>query len=174
MELHEGQFAPDFILPAVADDDTVAIKQVHLADLRGSMVILWFFARGDPYGNVIQAYALYDIYRECSARGVIVLGVGTDTLAAHKRFAVKYHFPFQLLSDADAAVSRKYGFFKEKHLFGTAYQGGDRSIVLIDKKGIIRKIWSLVTPGADEILSTIDALTPTGETSEQEPPTAFS
>jgi hypothetical protein len=41
-------------------------------------------------------------------------------------------------------------------------------------EGIIRKIWSLVMPGADEILSTVDALTPAGETSEQEPPTAFS
>jgi peroxiredoxin len=39
---------------------------------------------------------------------VVVLGISSDSLASHKRFAASLDLPFRLLSDPDLTVARKY------------------------------------------------------------------
>jgi len=41
-EIKEQQSAPDFTLPAVGSDDVVKNGQVHLADLKGRTLVLYF------------------------------------------------------------------------------------------------------------------------------------
>ena len=45
--IQEQQPAPDFTLPAVGSDDVVKNGQVHLADLKGHTVVLYFYPRED-------------------------------------------------------------------------------------------------------------------------------
>jgi peroxiredoxin len=40
---------------------------------------------------------------------VVVVGINTDSLSTHARFAASTGISFKLLTDADQAVSRKYG-----------------------------------------------------------------
>ena len=160
MELQEQQLAPDFTLPAVGDDDTVLIEQVHLAELRGQIVVLSFYPKDDVTNSIALACNFRDAYQKFVQRGVRVFGISNETLATHKKFAVKYHLPFQLLSDADASVSQLYGVYTEKSLFGKKYKGIDRSTFLIDREGRVGKIWRSIKPEehAREVLAAVDTL----------------
>jgi thioredoxin-dependent peroxiredoxin len=93
-------------------------------------------------------------------RGVVVLGVSTDSVDSHKKFAEKYGLSFPLLSDTEATVSQLYDVYKEKNWLGKKYMGVNRSTFLIDKDGVIRKIWHKVNPEdhASEVLEEVDAL----------------
>ena len=43
----EQEPAPDFTLPAVGSEDVVRNGQVHLADLKGKTVVLYFYPKKD-------------------------------------------------------------------------------------------------------------------------------
>ena len=89
-----------------------------------------------------------------------MLGVSADDIASHQKFAEKHGLHFPLLSDTDTTVSQLYGVWKEKNLYGKKFMGVNRETFLIDKDGIVRKIWHKVKPDehASEVLETVEAL----------------
>jgi thioredoxin-dependent peroxiredoxin len=93
-------------------------------------------------------------------RGIVVLGVSTDDVDSHQKFANKYQLPFPLLADTDTTVSQLYNVYGEKNFAGKKYMGVNRSTFLIDKDGIVRKIWHKVRPEdhAEEVLEAVDSL----------------
>ncbi len=98
-----------------------------------------------------------DANREMRKRGVVVLGVSADDIASHQIFAEKYGLPYPLLADTDTAVTQLYGSWKEKNYYGKKYLGVSRKTFLIDKEGIVRKIWHKVNAAehAQEVLEAI-------------------
>ena len=56
-------------------------------------------------------------------------------------FKSKQNFPFELLSDPDEKMCKAFDVMKMKSMYGREYIGVDRSTFLIDKSGIVRKIW---------------------------------
>ena len=91
---------------------------------------------------------------------MVVLGVSTDSIASHQKFADKYGLAFPLLSDPDAHVAQLYDVWKEKSMYGKTYIGINRETFLIDKEGIVRKIWHKVKPDdhAQEVLEAVEEL----------------
>ncbi|MFL5694651.1 MAG: thioredoxin-dependent thiol peroxidase [Ktedonobacteraceae bacterium] len=156
----EQQPAPDFTLPAIGSADVVKNGQVHLADLKGHTVVLYFYPKDDTPGCTKEACSFRDANREMQKRGAVVLGVSTDSVASHQKFAEKYGLSYPLLSDTDATVSQLYGVYGEKNMYGKKYLGVNRETFLIDKDGIVRKIWHKVNPEehANEVLETIESL----------------
>src|SRR5579862_8720704 len=143
--IQEQQPAPDFTLPAVGDDTIVKDGQVHLQDLRGKhAVVLYFYPKDDTPGCTAEACSFRDANHEMQKRGVVVLGVSTDSVASHKKFADKYGLSFPLLADTDKTVSQLYGVYGEKSMYGKTYMGVNRETFLIDKEGVVRKIWPKV------------------------------
>jgi peroxiredoxin Q/BCP len=159
-EIKEQQPAPDFSFPAVGSDVVVKNGQVHLQDLEGRPVVLYFYPKDDTPGCTKEACSFRDANHEMQKRGVVVLGVSTDDVPSHQQFAEKYGLPFPLLSDTDAAVSNRYGVYGEKNMYGKKYMGVNRSTFLIDKDGVVRKVWPKVKPDghADEVLEAVDML----------------
>ncbi len=159
-EIKEQQPAPDFTLPAVGSDEVVKNGQVHLQDLKGRTIVLYFYPKDDTSGCTKEACSFRDANQEIHKRGAVILGVSADSLDSHKKFAQKYDLPFPLLSDTDTTVSRLYGVYGEKSMYGKKYLGIYRASFLIDQHGIVRKIWPTVKPDdhAREVLSTIEAL----------------
>ncbi len=49
-----------------------------------------------------------------------------------------------MLSDEKKSVLKKYGVWKEKSMYGRKYMGVERSTIIIDKTGKIRKIFRKV------------------------------
>ena len=158
-QVKESQSAPDFTLPAIGSD-AVKNGQIQLSALRGHDVVLYFYPKDDTPGCTKEACSFRDANREMQKRGVVVLGVSTDSVASHEKFAEKYGLPFPLLSDTDASVSKRYGVYGEKNMYGKTYMGVFRETFLIDKDGIVRKVWDKVNPEghADEVMQAVDAL----------------
>jgi len=158
--IQEEQPAPDFTLPAVGSDDVVKNGQVHLRELNGRTIVLYFYPKDDTPGCTKEACSFRDANHEMQKRGIVVLGVSTDSVDSHTKFAEKYGLPFPLLSDTDTTVSQLYGVYGEKNMYGKKYMGVNRETFLIDKDGIVRKIWHKVNPEehANEVLETVEAL----------------
>ena len=114
----------------------------------------------DTPGCTKEACSFRDSNHEMQKRGVVVLGVSTDDVNSHQKFAEKYGLPFPLLSDTDAAISNLYGAYGEKNMYGKKYMGVNRETFLIDRDGIVRKVWPKVKPDghADEVLEAVDTL----------------
>ena len=158
--IEEQQPAPDFTLPAVGSVDGVKNGQVHLAELQGHTVVLYFYPKDDTPGCTKEACNFRDANHLMQQRGIVVLGVSADDIRSHQKFANKYGLSFPLLADTTTTVSQLYDVYKEKNMFGKKYMGVNRSTFLIDKNGIVRKIWHKVKPEehAAEVLETVDAL----------------
>jgi len=159
-EIQEMQPAPDFTLPAIGDSDIIQDGQIRLRDLTNKVTVVYFYPKDDTPGCTAEACSFRDANHRMQKKGIVVLGVSADDLASHQKFAEKYSLPFPLLADTDTSVSQLYGVWKEKNLYGKKYLGVNRETFLIDKEGIVRKIWHKVSAAnhAQEVLDAIEAL----------------
>jgi peroxiredoxin Q/BCP len=158
--VEELQPAPDFTLPAIGSDNVVKDGQVQLGALRGHTIVLYFYPKDDTPGCVAEACSFRDADHEMQRRGIVVLGISADDIPSHQKFAEKYGLSFPLLADTDTTVSQLYGVWKEKNFAGKKYMGVNRETFLIDKDGIVRKVWPKVKAAehAHEVLETIESL----------------
>ena len=140
-----GTKAPDFTL--VADDG----GKVKLSELRGNIVVLYFYPKDDTPGCTKEACAFRDQKQQLEKHGVKLLGVSPDDLESHRKFRDKYQLNFPLLIDKDHKVAEKYGAWREKNMYGKVSMGIQRSTFLIDQEGKVAKVWKRVSvDGHDE------------------------
>jgi peroxiredoxin Q/BCP len=114
---------------------------------------------GTP-GCTKEACNFPDSNRVMQKRSIIVLGVSADSIESHKKFADKYGLPYPLLADTDNSISQLYGVWKEKEYAGKKYMGSNRETFLIDRDGVVRKVWPKVKAAehAQEVLESIESL----------------
>jgi len=134
-----GKPAPDFTLPA-STGETISLRQ-----FKGKKtVILYFYPKDETPGCTKEACEFRDHSEEFDRHNAVVLGVSTDNLASHTAFRDKHRLPFPLLADEDAAVSKLYGVYKLKNLYGKKYMGIERTTFVIDRTGRIAQIYPKV------------------------------
>jgi peroxiredoxin Q/BCP len=134
-----GRPAPDFSLPSTTGEN-ISLKQ-----FKGKKtVVLYFYPKDETPGCTREACDFRDHTAEFEAARVVVLGVSTDSLESHQHFKEKQKLPFPLLSDEDAAVSKLYGVYKQKNLYGKKHLGIERTTFVIDKTGRVAQIWPKV------------------------------
>lgn len=134
-----GTKAPDFTL--VSDDGA----KVKLSELRGNIVVLYFYPKDDTPGCTKEACAFRDQKQQLEKHGVKLLGVSPDDLESHRKFRDKYQLNFPLLVDKDHKVAEKYGAWREKNMYGKVSMGIQRSTFLIDQEGKVAKVWKRVS-----------------------------
>ncbi|MBQ4875434.1 MAG: thioredoxin-dependent thiol peroxidase [Rickettsiaceae bacterium H1] len=141
--------APDFSL--FSDNG----EKISLSDLSGKNIILYFYPKDDTPGCTQEAKDFTILIDEFEKLSVTVIGISKDNINSHKNFKKKYNLRFTLLSDESAEAIKKYGSWVEKSMFGKKYMGIDRSTFLIDKDGVIIKIWRKVKVNghAEKVLS---------------------
>ena len=134
MNFSPGDAAPNF----------TALNQrgesVSLSDFKGKKVVLYFYPKDDTPGCTAQACNLRDNYSELQQAGYEVIGISSDAVKSHDKFANKYELPFTLLADEDKAIHEAYGVWKEKSMYGRTYMGTARTTFVIDEEGIITDI----------------------------------
>jgi peroxiredoxin Q/BCP len=84
--------------------------------------------------------SIRDDYSSLKKNRIAVLGISTDGVESHKKFAGKHELPFTILADEDAKVARTYGVYGMKVFMGRRYMGVKRTTFLIDADGRIVKI----------------------------------
>ncbi len=134
-----GKMAPDFSLPA-STGETITLKQ-----FKGKKtVVLYFYPKDDTPGCTKEACDFRDHSAEFDQNNVVVLGISTDPMESHHKFRDKFHLPFPLLADEDTAVSKLYGVYKQKNLYGKKHMGIERTTFVIDRTGRVAQIWPRV------------------------------
>jgi thioredoxin-dependent peroxiredoxin len=136
--IEPGSRAPLFSLPN-QDGDTVTLSQ-----FKGQNVVLYFYPKDDTTGCTKEACNFRDEMPRFKNLNAEVLGISADPVKSHKKFAEKYDLNFQLLSDENKEVVHEYDVWKEKNLYGKKSMGIERSTFIIDKDGIVRKIFRKV------------------------------
>lgn len=134
-----GKPAPDFSLPSTTGEN-ISLKQFK----NRKTVVLYFYPKDDTPGCTREACDFRDHMEELEQAKVVVLGVSTDGLESHRHFQEKNSLPFPLLSDEDATVSRAYGVYKQRNLYGKKYMGIERTTFIIDRTGRVAQIWPKV------------------------------
>lgn len=135
-----GAAAPSFSLP---DQD----GKVHtLKDYRGKWVLLYFYPKDDTPGCTIEACTIRDQFKDFKKIGAEVIGISTDSVKSHKKFALAYELPFTLLADENKEMVGEYGVFGEKKFMGRTYMGTKRMSFLIDPEGKVSKVYEKVKP----------------------------
>ena len=107
-------------------------------------MVLYFYPKDETPGCTREACDFRDHFAELEGHNVVVLGVSTDPMESHLHFREKQKLPFPLLSDEDATVSKMYGVYKQKNLYGKKYLGIERTTFLIDRTGRVAQIWPKV------------------------------
>ena len=154
MSVAEGKKAPDFTAP------TDGGGKLKLSELRGKPVVLYFYPKDDTSGCTAEACGFRDFSAAFKKLKVQVVGVSKDSVASHDKFKKKYSLTFPLVSDADGKICAKYGTWVEKSLYGRKYMGIERATFLIDKAGVVAKVWHKVKVAGhiDEVAEALKAL----------------
>ena len=105
-----GRRAPDFSLPWANRDGVGPIESPYqLASDRGKTVVVAFYPRDFTKGCTAQLQTFAEQYDSLFGPDVTVVGISTDSLTTHSRFASSLGLPFRLLSDPEQRVAKQYG-----------------------------------------------------------------
>jgi peroxiredoxin Q/BCP len=121
-----GTAAPDITLP---DSNG---KQWRLSDQRGKVVVLLFYPGDETPICTRQMCSVRDRWEDYLATGAEVVGISTDSIESHKKFAEHHDLPLRLLSDTDGQASNLYS---ARSLIPGKVA---RSVFVIDAQGILR------------------------------------
>ena len=152
-ELKAGDRAPEFDLPT----DT---GQVRLSELKGKAVVLYFYPKDDTSGCTAEAIGFSQAADDFRKAGAVVVGVSKDSAKSHGKFRQKYDLKVELGADPEGAVVERYGVWVEKSMYGRKYMGIERATFLIDRQGVIRRVWHKVKVAGHvaEVLAAAKAL----------------
>jgi thioredoxin-dependent peroxiredoxin len=138
MQLKTNIKAPNFKLPST--DNSIW----ELSKLKKKNIILYFYPKDDTPGCTIESKDFSKLNNLILKKNATVLGISKDSIESHLKFKKKYKLKFNLLSDENLFVIKKYGVWGKKTFLGKKYMGIIRTTFLINSKGKIHKIWSNV------------------------------
>jgi peroxiredoxin Q/BCP len=133
MSLQVGDKAPDFTLPDQSGTPVTLSEK-----LAQKVVVLYFYPKDNTRGCTAEACSFRDSYESFTEAGAEVIGVSSDTVASHQKFAGRHELPFVLVADTDKAVRKQYGATTLGVVPG-------RVTFVIDQEGVIRHAFSSMT-----------------------------
>ena len=128
-----------------------------LKDSLGKYVVLYFYPKDDTPGCTIETNDFNKLFSQFKKLECEIYGISKDNIKSHDKFRDKYKIKFDLLSDEELKVLKKYKVWGKKKFMGREFMGIIRTTYLIDKKGKIIKIWKnvKVKDHAKEVLETL-------------------
>jgi peroxiredoxin Q/BCP len=149
--LGEGDKAPGFSLES-------ASGTVSLADFAGKSLVVYFYPKDLTPGCTTEAIDFHKAKGKLAKKGAAVLGISRDTVAMHEKFADKCDLGFPLLSDPGGKVTKAWGAWGEKTLYGKKTEGVIRSTFIVGADGKIKKAWRgvRVAGHVDQVLEALD------------------
>ena len=143
--------APNFVVSSTSNE------KYSLKDSLGKYVVLYFYPKDDTPGCTIETNDFNKLLLKFKKLDCEIYGVSKDNLKSHDKFREKYKIKFDLLSDEEIKILKKYKVWGKKKFMGREYMGISRTTFLIDKKGKIIKIREnvKVKDHAKEVLNTL-------------------
>ena len=146
--------APNFRLPSTNKSN------YELKASLGKFVVIYFYPKDDTPGCTIETNDFNKLLSKFKRLNCEIFGISKDNLKSHNKFREKFKVKFDLLSDEETKVLKKYKVWRKKKFMGREYMGISRSTFLIDPKGKIVKIWENVNvkDHALEVLETLKSI----------------
>jgi peroxiredoxin Q/BCP len=143
-----GTPAPDFTLQSQDG------KSVSLKDFKGQWVVLYFYPKDMTQGCTIEAHNFQRDQDQYTAKHTAIVGVSADTIDSHQQFCTKENLTFKLLADPGKETIAKYGSLAPNGAVAA------RNTFLIDPQGVIRKVYTKVSPNphSQEVLADLAEL----------------
>ena len=92
--------------------------------------VVYFYPKDETPGCTAEACSFRDSYEDFKELGAEVIGISSDSIGSHKRFAQRHRLPFILLADTKKVVQRLFKL--PKILFGIYTK---RITFVIDERG---------------------------------------
>lgn len=123
-----------------------------LADLKGKLVILYFYPKDNTPGCTREACGFRDQFSAFTQENAVVYGISKDSESSHAKFIEQYALNFTLLSDPGLVAHKAYQVLDDTKTI--------RSTFLIDPHGKIVRIWSPVKVDGhiEEVLKAVQQL----------------
>ena len=141
--------APDFTLKDANGDDW------RLSNQRGKVVVLLFYPGDETPICTRQMCSVRDRWDDYVETGAEVVGISSDSIESHRKFAEHHNLPLRLLSDLDGTASKLYG---ARSLIPGKVA---RSVFVIDAQGMLRhsdvRPLGLFKPKDDDTIAAIRA-----------------
>lgn len=129
--LAPGDPIPRFELP----DQDGAIFRVDDALEKGPLVV-FFYPKDETAGCTAEACSFRDAHESFVAAGATVVGISSDDVTSHKRFASRHNLPYRILADVGGEVRRRFGV--PRGLFGLI---DGRVTYVADQQGVVRNVF---------------------------------
>ena len=129
-------------------------KTVSLKDFRGQWVVLYFYPKDMTQGCTIEAHNFQRDLGQYTAKKAAIVGVSADSVDSHQQFCTKESLTFKLLADRQKKMIESYGSLAPNGAMAA------RNTFLIDPKGVIRKVYTKVSPNphSQEVLADLAEL----------------
>ena len=152
--IKENTKAPSFKLLSTSN------YEYSLKDSLGKYVVIYFYPKDDTPGCSIEALDFNKLLPKFKRLNCDVFGISKDSLKSHDKFKNKYQIKFDLLSDQNLKILKKYKVWAKKKFMGREFMGILRTTFLIDNKGKIIKIWKnvKVKDHAKEVLNKLNTI----------------
>ncbi len=151
-----GDEAPDFIL---YDTD---MKKRSLHEFLGKKVVLAFFVGAFTRTCTMEVCAFRDSMARLTDLEAKVIGVSVNDPFSNKGFAEKNYLPYPILSDYNREVVKLYGLELTDFAGLLGYTVAKRSILVLDRQGVIRYMWVSddpeVEPNYEEIEKALEQI----------------
>ncbi|HEY0626632.1 MAG TPA: thioredoxin-dependent thiol peroxidase [Allosphingosinicella sp.] len=147
--LSEGDKVPDVTLEAMDG------RKISPKDFSGQKLVIYFYPKDDTSGCTREAQDFSALVKEFEKEGTWIIGVSKDDAKKHAKFTEKYDLKVPLATDTDGSVCGAFGVWGEKSLYGRKYMGIDRATFLVDRDGVVKRVWRKVkVPGhAQQVLA---------------------
>ncbi|MEM3676266.1 MAG: peroxiredoxin [Thermoplasmataceae archaeon] len=143
MAVNVGEKAPDF----KGIDST--LKEKKLSDYKGQNVVLAFFPGAFTSVCTKEMCTFRDSMANFNKLNAKVVGVSVDTPFSLAEFAKVNKLNFDLVSDANNEISKKYDVLYDSFLKIPGLHASKRSVFVIDRNGIVRYKWVSEDPGVE-------------------------
>lgn len=129
-EFGVGDKIPDFTLPNERNE----LVSISANDAKSR--IIYFYPKDDTKVCTAQACSFRDWQSELTELGYDVIGISSDSPAAHQQFIAKYNLNFTLLSDKGGKVRKQFG---ASSFIGLIHS---RKTFVINEEGIVAFIYN--------------------------------
>jgi len=104
MELKVGDKIPFFTAIDTHGENFESINYIGKKPL-----VIYFYPKDNTPGCTAQACSFRDLYEDFKDLGAEVIGISSDSVVSHQKFAQHYKLPFILLSDTNKKIRNLFG-----------------------------------------------------------------
>ncbi len=147
IKVKEGDKFPDVAVKVVqiekALPDKKDAKEVKISDLKGKIVVLFFYPKAMTPGCTVESCGFRDAVKDYP-KDVVVVGASADEPKLNQEFIDKEKLPYPLLCDTDLSLIKQLGVKMGKNNMA------QRVTFVIDGEGTIKKIYPVQNPKIKE------------------------